>query len=956
MKKIKIFKLMIFLLCFFFAANALHNVQQESGIFLKENKDSSNTEVKNNDVNKITKKIGTVPDFIKSLQVYNETESYNLAAGNPVAGGNKSESSNPSSTSSCTRNVTITPSASPNVNCCFDITILAGIDPIDEFYLDVPASSTDGTVSTPPLGWSYTFTPGTDADRFNWFYSGGSTTSQVILGNICFNNPSQMGQLVGYGFSYNGNSWVCYENLPILVPCIPSTCYNHLNFVPYVFPNYIECCYRVYLEGTEPINAFYIDVPHLSTWAGQSYQDVTWSLNFDNTSSSIYDRYLWTTNSGNLENLPVDLLSVCFNNSPINGNQIEYGFSNDGGSSWFCTDTYLSPCSPPNPPPCSNDITFTQAPSSVNSCCLMMTVNASVSSPINSFYVDVPHASNCTSIAPAAGWNVAFIDFVTPTEDRFFFTKGSGSLTSPTEIGGFCGENFPNGSIVSYGFSNNGGTSFTCIGSYTLPTCAEPAECNIIIEAIPPVICNNQGSTITSTGYTGSGGNIEWFMSTVDPGTNQAPSNPWTQVGTGSYLNTGNLICNPPSEITQYWYQAILTDPNCTNSPVVTNVATVTVNPVFSLTLSGPMILCNPGSTILTLNGLDNNYSCPVIWMDLQTNLPINPVNNTHERQISLQGLTASLSDCPFKIYNYSVTVCDGICNPTIPISIKVYASSKSTNIVADRRDICMGEDTQLHLVDNNYCGDIQWQMKSVTGTAGQWVDIAGAANTQFWNTNRLIEHTEYRVKFTNGVCPPDYSPMINVFSHSKLTVSIDYFNQSPGVCPGLLCPSIYINASVIPLYNINVPILFLDFQWYLNGTVIPGTTGVSPLNITVPGIYNVVLTDPICGDVTSDSLVVYSFAALLSGPSCVCFSPGLVVDLTVTPNCATSGPFVVKLYKEPSTTPISTQTLTPNSNGDIILTGVAISPGDKFKVIISSPCGSFETNLYEPQGCLCPE
>lgn len=822
--------------------------------------------------------------------------------------------------------------------CCFNINIF-GTTPIHSFYVDVVHSSTWSHPSVP--NWTSSLTPGGTTDRYLWTYDLGSFTGGSVgeyLGTFCFNLGVANNQAVSYGFSSTaGAPWFCEATAPPLTPCGPfPTCDNTATFTAYTSPN-LDCCFKVGIDGTFPINSFYVDVPHLSTYGNPPLVN-GWTSSF--IPGTPTDRFLWTYNSGTTNGI-VDLGTICFDNAALNSQPVSYGFSNTGSAPWICENSAtLASC---GLTPCNNNIIFTQVPSPVTGCCFMMTVNADVNSPVTSFYVDVPVSSHCTPVAPGGGWNVNFIDYVTPTEDRFLYTKSSGSLTSPADIGVFCCDNLQNGAQISYGFTN--GTSLYCLGSYSIPPCVGLTRCKDSIKATPTSICNNQGTTLVSIDYTGNG-TIEWYKATQDPGTDHAPAFPWTSIGTGSSMNTGNLLCNPLTEVTTYWYQAILTDPNCTNSPIVTNVATVTVNPVFALTIIGPTILCNQGSTNLTLDGLGNNFSCTILWKDLQTNTPINPIANTQERQISLQGLTASFSDCPFKMYHYSVTVCDGLCNPTIPFDIKVFSNSKATTIKADKDHICWGEDTKLHIVDDNYCGDIQWQINSISGTGGLWVDIAGAINTLHWNTDRLIEDTKYRVKFTNGICPEVYSPEITVHVQKKVTAAIYYHGTGLGICHGLLCPIVKFDLIINPPTS--------TWQWYHNGSPVGGTNQLLTFATDLPGNYTVVVTDPVCGNVTSNVLKVVPLTALLSGPSCVCFTPTSVVDLTITTNCATLAPFMVKLLKNGNSVYSGIQI--PDIDGKIILPNISVNPGDKFEVMIQGQsCNEITTNLYKPEGCDCP-
>lgn len=853
---------------------------------------------------------------------------------------------------------TFTPSGPP-ANCCYDITINA-TSAINEFYVDVPYSSTN---TNPPntAGWTTTFIPGssTTPDRYLWTLASGSFTGTVSFGTFCFNNSVVNGQpQTYYGFSNNsGADWFC-KGIQALPICGTTLCTNYATFTPFGNPNG-DCCFRIAIDGSLPVNGFYIDVPHLSTW-GNPPSVAGWTATFTSNSSPGKDRYLWT-HSGSV-NGHVDFSSLCFNGFVLNGQPLTGGFSNDGGTTWFCVNAQTLT------PPCDlcNDIATLTPSTALNvDCCFEVNINAVT--PINAFYVDVPISSTYPSSYGTipnspVGWTRTF-SASTATTDRYLWTYNSGNFTGIVLLGAICFSNNQS-QQVSYGFSNVGGGAWFCSGISTLPIC--PAPCNIQIQANPPIICDNQGSTITSAGYSGTG-TILWYQSTTNPGTTNAPSAPWVLTGSsGMSINTGNLTCNPPSEVTKYWYMAILTDPLCTVSPVYSNIVTVTVDPIFTLTVTGDMILCTGwvvwdffyyafwynilgGSTTLTLNGMSTNTSCPIIWMDLQTNTQIVPIANTNSQQISLGPLWASVADCPFKMYYYNVSVCNGICNPTIPIAIKVYSRSKATNIAANQGQLCWGQDTKVHLIDHNYCGDIQWQIKSLVGTGGLWIDIPGATNTLSWNTNHLIEDTYYRVRFTNGVCPPAYSNEVLVSIQPQVSAVVSYFSTPSWSCGGLLCSTVSFTVVVNPPTA--------SWQWYKNGIPIPGSDQTPTYSTSDAGEYSVVVGDPLCGNVSSNTLSAFPMSAMLIGPSCVCFNPASVFNLTVVPDCGQSGPFTVTLYNNNiSNVVYSSAGLTPDSDGNIILSNIHLSPGDKFWVKISGLCGEVLTNFYVPDGCNCPQ
>lgn len=941
MKKIKLLMLVIFILLvsIFFVANnkseTINTTQsavsvQEQDDYYDKKETQQHMLSKLNDDERLSKSIYT--------SIF-DNELFPSAIGDNING----EVSHNAYT--CLNSITFTPFIIPNPECCFNMNInVDASSPVNAVYIDIPhIPNYNNYYSLPnePLGWTMTLSPkDLNTDRYLWTLNSGTFIGQITLGTTCLFNTVSNGQQVLYAFSNTGGtSWFCLGSysLPVCVPP-PSPC--NFNLVP----------------GAITCN------PLLQS--GPSYTYDFWLTIYGNISVQIASI---TPNLGTLT--PLMPTSFPFNTSAsgtsFHGKLVVPSFPTSGTVTFtvvfdwtiICqkTVTYTLPvCGLPLP--CDNSATFTPWPLPNADCCFNITLNGN--SSINAFYVDVPHSSTYGIPAtPPAGWVYTFTQYSSLNTDRYLWAFSPGFSTGQVILGNICFYNSVlNGQNITYGFSNNNGVAWSCTGFY-LPTCVTLTPCNISIQAIPPIICNNQGSTITSSGYTGIGSNIVWYMTTTNPGAINAPLSPWTlTTNAGISMNTGNLTCNPPNEVTKYWYMAILTDPNCTISPIFTNIVTVTVNPVFNLIVTGDKVLCSAtphgkghpqelygGSTTLTLDGLGTNTTCQVKWMDLQTNTQITPIVNTNNMQILLVGLTASLIDCPFKIYHYSVTICDGICNPMIPIDIKVYSNSKATQINASRDHICWGEDARIKFLDNNYCGDIQWQLNSQSGTGGLWVDIPGATGTNFWQTNRLIETTQYRVRFTNGVCPPVYSNEDTIFVQTQVSAIISYHTS---LCPGVLCPNVQFDLNINPATS--------TWQWYKDGSPIAGTNQLMSYTTNVAGHYSVVVIDPVCGNVTSNVVSAVKFGALLSGPTCVCFNPYLDTNLTVTPVCDACGPFHVVLFKNNGII-VYTGIRTPDSDGNIVLQNIHLNPGDRFWVKIKGKCGEATTNFYEPTGCDCP-
>jgi hypothetical protein len=117
----------------------------------------------------------------------------------------------------------------------------------------------------------------------------------------------------------------------------------------------------------------------------------------------------------------------------------------------------------------------------------------------------------------------------------------------------------------------------------------------------------------------------------------------------------------------------------------------------------------------------------------------------------------------------------------------------------------------------------------------------------------------------------------------------------------------------------------------------------------TIPGTYTVHVTDPVCGDVTSNAIEVHNFEAVLGGPPCVCF--GKAYDLTIKTNWCIDGQYSMEIDKN------GVQIFSGNlqSNNEIItIPGIVINNGDVFTGNINGPCGMYHIGTFKPSGCDC--
>jgi|GEM_PF-2061814 len=115
--------------------------------------------------------------------------------------------------------------------------------------------------------------------------------------------------------------------------------------------------------------------------------------------------------------------------------------------------------------------------------------------------------------------------------------------------------------------------------------------------SVLPAVCSGFGTSLSVTGYTGA---IQWQQAA-------SASGPWTDISgaTSASLNTGNLTATT-------YYQASVTSGVC--SAATSNVVTVTVNPLPTVTVSlGSAVICpNTTTTITAVPGTAGSYS--YVW------------------------------------------------------------------------------------------------------------------------------------------------------------------------------------------------------------------------------------------------------------------------------------------------------------------------------------------------------
>ena len=237
------------------------------------------------------------------------------------------------------------------------------------------------------------------------------------------------------------------------------------------------------------------------------------------------------------------------------------------------------------------------------------------------------------------------------------------------------------------------------------------------------------------------------------------------------------------------------------------------------------------------------------------------------------------------------------------------------------------------------------------------WNMVSGSTKAATLNTQSIPGTRQYQVKFSNPLCPDVLSNVVTVTVKPPYAASIVF---AAADCKGILCPNSVMNLLPNPITPPTA------WDWYLdNGSGTPlllgGTTGLYSYVATSPGTYSVIVKDPYCGDVTTNSLKVKSFEASLGGDECICF--GKPYDLKITTNYCRDVLYTVVMYKTDAgtTNPVQIYSGPPiMSVSEVIpipssiINQVIFNKDDQFSGTITGPCGTIQLN-YIPTGCKCP-
>ncbi len=510
----------------------------------------------------------------------------------------------------------------------------------------------------------------------------------------------------------------------------------------------------------------------------------------------------------------------------------------------------------------------------------------------------------------------------------------SGNTLTTVAPSGYGGGNLP----AKFHFTTSLTGVYTIIiksfcGLQECPPCVfrvsiEDLPCKLLnLAAQTNEVCNNQGVPLTLENFSGAGTDVRWYMSTTN--TNPALDagnlikDPSNNPATGVSYNTGNLINSTnPCGVVTYYFQCKTSNPECYSNIQIIKVYPSIID-IFINSTNG-FEFCTNTSTKLTAStssSTSENCGCDIRWYYQNRNIWNGPQLN----------LLASFlrAKCPDKFieYKFKVVFCEGKCNQkSKEVKIKVFSFPKLKSIKADSDRICYLEATTLRIEEP--CGsEFQWQI--FDSTANSFIDINGATDIKL-NTNRLEETKYYRVKIKNGPCGEVISAIKSVIVQKQTSVTI----YSTGNCGNFICPNITLSANVQGLFDITT-----YFDWYKDGAEIPGSRNVPSMVFTQPGVYSVKITDPICGNVFSNTIPVQELEFGLFQSKCPCL-PGPAEFNVIPPNCSNLF-YEWSINGHPFPAPSS-----PNFNPPLV------NAGDVVSVKVSVPNGCSKTHEIIVKGC----
>lgn len=452
-----------------------------------------------------------------------------------------------------------------------------------------------------------------------------------------------------------------------------------------------------------------------------------------------------------------------------------------------------------------------------------------------------------------------------------------------------------------------------------------------------------------------AGSTVTWYRSNTP-----CPSvNPWDVAGWGAPAQIGGNSYNTNAMTNNTCFVAVVTT-GCWS--YISNVRTVTVCP----DAPSASISATPVNPYPVLQYINNQWRACLQWQGTLTLAPTAfpcpttitwwlkytgttvwtqitlPPNQTYYNT-NLLYLLSSLG-C-YTGYDFQVKLVNACGTTILPFTIFIdniadkgiiktqtsafYDVGSGTNTAPI---LCYGMGTRL--VHTTTCGKIKWweYRDEITPCSNNfpstWIIAPGSNGTATWFTNNLIKTRQYRALVENGGCNDDpplpdqgiYSNPFTVTVKPELTVNI-------ATTSNLLCMNPVLTASTSYGPPCNYPIA--SYQWYFNGTLIPGATGLT-YHPTGPGNYSVEVSDGQCkSKATSNVITICDAKLVVKSPCCVCLNETVTVSAVVTYSPNNCGPIPTYLWSNGATTPSIQVTQQGNYSvtvtwGTCILTGTA--------------------------------
>ncbi len=412
---------------------------------------------------------------------------------------------------------------------------------------------------------------------------------------------------------------------------------------------------------------------------------------------------------------------------------------------------------------------------------------------------------------------------------------------------------------------------------------------NVVVASAPVSLTNCPGTSASfSVTASGTGLSYQWYKGTT------------ALVGqTGSSLVLANVSA---ADAGTY---SVVVSGVC--GEAVTNSASLTVNENVVVS-SAPVSLTNcPGTSAsfsVTANGTGLSYQ----WYKGTTAL-------AGQTGSSLVLANVSAADAG----TYSVVV-SGACGNAVTSSASLTVNE---NVVVASAPVsltnCPGTSASFSVNAAGTGLSYQWYKggSALPGQTGSSLVLANVSAADAGTYSIVV----------SGVCGNSVSNSASLTVNENLVVSV--LPAAATNCPGTTA-SFTVGASGTGL----------NYQWYKNGTILPGQTNggliLSNVSATDAGTYSV-LANGICGNAASNSatLTVNENVVVASAPVSLTNCPGTSASFSVT---ASGTGLSYQWYK-------GTAALVGQTGSSLVLANVSAADAGTYSVVVSGVCGNAVTN-----------